>query len=135
MSAEAIARLLDERAIEKLLVAYGALNDAGRFDDLAALFVEDGRFARPANPDRPIVGRAAILETFRGRAPRTARHLICNVQVTFTDEGTATVRSTSVLTTKGEGGGANLSVGQFDDEVVKVDGRWLFRSRTGSSVI
>jgi ketosteroid isomerase-like protein len=48
-------------AIAELITRYAALNDAGDWDGVAALYTEDGRMSRPTAPDEFIDGRAAIL--------------------------------------------------------------------------
>jgi len=111
------------------------LNDAGDFESLAALFTDDAVFVRPSAPDRPVRGRAAILEQFLSRPARNARHLLCNTLITWRGEAVAQVRSYSVLIVAQPQGGALVSVGAFDDEVVKVGTSWLFRERRGSTAI
>ena len=53
------------RAIEwdcaRLVALYANLNDEARWDEVAALYAEDGAMARPTAPDVLITGRAAIL--------------------------------------------------------------------------
>ena len=134
MSALTLETLLDEKAIQRLLTRYGYVNDAGDYEALVALFTADGALVRPTAPDEPIVGREAILATMRARPPRKARHLVCNVEIDVIDATQARARSTMVLISATEAG-KEVSVGGFDDEIVKQDGIWLFASRTGSTSI
>ena len=64
----------EEIAIEwecaRLINRYALLNDAGRWDELVALYAEDGLMTRPTAPDAPIVGREALLAAFTARPPR-----------------------------------------------------------------
>ena len=46
---------------------FATLNDAGYYEDMAALFAEDGRFASPLVPDTFITGRRAITLFFEER--------------------------------------------------------------------
>jgi hypothetical protein len=56
-------------AIAELITRYAALNDAGEWEALAALYTEDGRMSRPTVPEELISGRVAILDASgRGRA-------------------------------------------------------------------
>src|SRR6185369_4304757 len=75
----------ERRAIEwdcaRLVALYANLNDAARWEEVAALYTEDGIMSRPTAPDSPIVGRAAILAAFHGRPARKTRHLCSNVVI------------------------------------------------------
>lgn len=121
-------QLLAERAIERLLLDYAALNDAGGWDALAALFLPDGRMNRPTVPDVFIVGREAILDAFHARPARVSRHIIANIRVTVSsDEATAT--SQILLFT---GAGTPPLVGSYRDRLRKTAQGWRFAERRGS---
>ena len=128
MSTDLLARLIDERAIERLLIDYVALNDAGQWHAVAALYTADGRLSRPSSPDVFIEGREAILAAFLARPPRRARHIIANVRIDL-DGDTARVTSQILLYTAG--GGAPL-VGGYADRVVRSAEGWRFAERIGS---
>jgi hypothetical protein len=111
--------------------------DAARWEELTALYAENGRLARPTEPDNPIVGRANILASLRARPPLTTRHLISNVVVDVQSETAARITSTIVrfsgpvkttLPTKVE----KILIGTFVDEVALIDRDWKFISRGGS---
>src|SRR5262249_54459133 len=74
---------------ERLIHVYAMLNDAGDFDAMAEMFIEDGVFARPSQGDVLIRGKAAILQAYTSRPPRFTRHLITSVVVTVEDEDRA----------------------------------------------
>ena len=94
------AELRTERAaIAELITRYAALNDAGDWDALAALYTEDGRMSRPTAPDEFISGRAAILAPFRSRPRRASRHVVANVLVTLEDDARARASSQILLFT------------------------------------
>lgn len=59
----------------RLIGLYANLNDEARWDEVAALFAEDGVMSRPSAPDVPIAGREAILAAFRARPARKTRHV------------------------------------------------------------
>lgn len=122
----------ERRAIEqdcaRLVALYANLNDAARWEDVAALYAEDGRMARPTAPDDWIVGRDAILTTFRSRPARTTRHVCSNIVIDVLDESHASGESAMLLFT-GEGA---PKVGSFHDRFVRVQGEWRFAERRGS---
>lgn len=122
----------DRMAVEwqcaRLIALYANLNDEARWDEVAALYAEDGVMFRPTAPNLPIAGRAAILAAFRSRPPRTTRHVCSNVVIEV--EGPATARGTSaMLLFTGEG--APL-VGAFHDRFCLTAEGWRFAERRGS---
>lgn len=125
---EALSRLLDERAIERLLIDYVALNDAGEWDALAALYVPEGRMSRPTAPDAFIDGAGAILAAFKARPPRTTRHIVANARVSVSGD-TATATSQILLFTAA---GQPPLVGSYHDRLVRTAAGWRFAERRGS---
>lgn len=124
----ALDQMLAERAIERLLLDYAALNDAGEWDALAALFLPDGRTNRPTAPHVFIEGRETILEAFRARPARVSRHIIANVRVTVSGEE-ATATSQILLFT---GATTPPLVGSYQDRLRKTAQGWRFAERRGS---
>lgn len=122
----------DRRAVEhdcaRLIALYANLNDEARWDDVAALYAEDGVMIRPTAPDQPVVGREAILAAFKARPPRTTRHVCSNVVIDV--EGPATARGTSAMLLF-TGDGPPL-VGSFHDRFCLTAGGWRFAERRGS---
>jgi 3-phenylpropionate/cinnamic acid dioxygenase small subunit len=125
-------------ACERLIHHYAMLNDAGDFHAMAALFTEDGAFARPTQPDALIHGRAAILASFLGRPARYTRHLITSVVITVEDAEHAAGRSYLSLHT-GQAGETlprqdqpAYLIGDFHDRFRLEDGVWKFSERRGS---
>ena len=122
----------DIHAIERLQRHYAKLNDEARWDEVAALFTEDARFIRPTAPDRPIVGRAAILQSFLERpAGATRRHLVANPEVELIDEDNARATCFSILLVERDAAGGTVTVGGFEDRLRRTAGGWRFASRTG----
>ncbi|AKH43906.1 ketosteroid isomerase-like protein [Altererythrobacter atlanticus] len=134
---------LDERlSIEaqciRLVNHYANLNDAQDWDAVARLYTEDARFMRPSGGD-PVIGREAILESFKARKPRAQRHVIANTVVDV--EGPATARAFSaILLFQGEvapeGELPEMSansplVGWFRDRIVLTPEGWRFAERVG----
>lgn len=72
-------------ACTALCKAYGTLADAGKADDFARLYVEDGVFDRMG---QLIVGHAAIREVIAGRPPGTwSKHVCSNIRITVDADG------------------------------------------------
>ena len=123
---------------ERLIHLYAMLNDAGDFQAMADMFVEDGVFARPTQADVPIRGKAAILQAYASRPPRFTRHLITSVVVTVEDEDNARAHSYLSLHTGQPGEGLlrlaepAYLIGDFKDRFVRRDSAWKFSERLGS---
>ena len=125
-------------AISELITRYAALNDAGDWDGVAALYTDDGRMSRPSAPDDFIAGRAAILAAFRARPLRAARHIIANVVVTLNSDTEARATSQILLFT-GVSAGDGLPVqsamplvGTYRDRLMRTPHGWRFLERRGS---
>lgn len=120
------------RAIEadcaRLIALYANLNDEARWEDVAALYTDDGLMTRPTAPDAPIVGRAAILAAFQARPPRKTLHVCSNVVIDVEDHASARGTSAMVLFTEG---GVPLA-GSFHDRFVLTADGWRFAERRGS---
>ncbi|MBO9695032.1 MAG: nuclear transport factor 2 family protein [Sphingopyxis sp.] len=121
-------RLAIEWQCTRLVAEYANLNDEARWEDVAALYAEDGWMTRPTAPDDPIVGRAAILAAFTARLPRTTRHICSNIVIDVESPTSARGRSAMLLFT---GPGAPI-VGSFDDRFALTDEGWRFGARRGS---
>jgi 3-phenylpropionate/cinnamic acid dioxygenase small subunit len=121
----------DKDAIREVLAEYCFRLDDGRFAEMAALFTEDGTWDTAFGK---ATGRAEIAELAsglrkRGEQPRPrAVHLVTNIAITL-DESRARVRSNWMVMQNGPQGPRIGSGGAYLDEMVKVDGRWLFRYR------
>jgi len=127
----------DIRQIQDLQRRFARLNDAARWHEVMALFAEDASFTRPSDATHPISGRDAILQAFLARPPAKAarRHLVADPVVEILGADTARAHCVSILLIDlGEGRGT-ITVGRFLDELVKIEGKWRFRSRVGSTSI
>jgi hypothetical protein len=121
----------DKDAIRELMAEYCFRLDDGRYDDMAALFTEDGTWGTAFGA---ATGRAAIAKLagdIRARAgadrPR-AVHPVTNIVIAL--EGRrARVRSNWMVMQNSLGGPKIGSGGAYDDEIVERDGRWLFQYR------
>ena len=122
----------ERRAIEqdcaRLIALYANLNDEARWDEVAALYADDGVMVRPTAPDAPTLGRAAILAAFKARPARVTRHVCSNVVIDVDSETTARGVSAMLLFT----GAAAPLVGSFHDRFVRTADGWRFAERRGS---
>lgn len=120
-----------ETACERLIRQFAFLNDAHDHDALAEMFVVDGSFARPGDPDNPVTGREEIRAFFRDRPRRRTRHIMSNTVVEVRSKAEAHARSYVVLYSGARG--EDVLIGDFHD-VFSLDeaGEWRFRSRRGS---
>ena len=128
--------MLEEKdAIREVLAEYCFRLDGGRYDEMAALFTEDGTWDTAFGA---ATGRAAIAQQardIRARAgdgrPR-AIHLVTNIVIQLAGE-TAEVRSNWTVvqnSPSGDAGGPRIgSGGGYADQLVKLGGRWFFRYR------
>jgi len=121
----------DKDAIREVLAEYCFRLDDGRFAEMAELFTEDGTWDTAFGK---ATGRAAIAElarSLRARAeePRPrAVHLVTNIATTL-DGARAQVRSNWMVMQNSSQGPRVGSGGAYIDEMVRADGRWLFRYR------
>jgi SnoaL-like domain len=135
-------RLAIEWECTRLISLYAALNDAARWDDVAALYTDDGVMARPAAPDQLIIGRTAILASLTGRPPRISRHICSNIIVDVKNDTEASAQSTILLFTgkQGPDGGLPIRddkpplVGSYHDRFRLTPLGWRFADRRGSMV-
>ena len=121
------------RAIEwecaRLINLYAQLNDAARWEELAALYADDGSMARPTAPDAPVIGRDAILAAFQSRPARTTRHICSNIVIDVETATAARGSSAMLLFTAAD---APPLVGGFQDRFVLTGDGWRFAERRGT---
>ncbi|MGW1728075.1 nuclear transport factor 2 family protein [Streptomyces sp. NPDC002306] len=129
-------RLLAERVCERLVVEFVHKLDLGDPGDVADLFTDAGLWEW-AEGGRRIEGREALRAYFAGRpADRLSRRICTNILVTVTSKTTAI--ATTYFTTyrvDGHRGGfvpprVPTQVGHYEDSFLKVEDRWLIRSRS-----
>lgn len=132
-------RLAIEWECARLINIYANLNDAGRWDEVAALYTEDGLMTRPTAPDAPVIGRAALLAAFKARPPRASKHICANIVVTVESAAEARAESNILLFTgaAAEDGLPLLDaksplVGSYQDRFRLTPEGWRFSERRGS---
>lgn len=123
----------ERRAIEwectRLINLYANLNDAARWEEVAALYAEDGLMTRPTAPDDPIVGRSALLDSFLARPPRISQHVCANIVVDVESDTAASAFSVILLFTAAD---KPPLVGTYHDRFVLTPDGWRFSERRGS---
>jgi uncharacterized protein (TIGR02246 family) len=131
---EDVARLLAERACERLVYDYARFVDSGEASRIADLFTDDGVWTG-AN-GHSMNGRAELLSAFSGRQAltrRLSRHVMTNVAVDIQGEDRATglaylinYRHDSQSDVAERPGPARNPkfVGDYHLEFRRVDGQW-----------
>jgi hypothetical protein len=128
----------DDRAkIEDLQARYLFAFDWGDADSYADTFTEDGvlNFGWGEIKGREairafIAGDGERPEPPEGQHRRVGRHIISNIVVTIDgDRATGRAYWTHMTTNENDGYGTVDFFGHYEDEMVKVDGQWLFKRR------
>ncbi|MEU6526120.1 nuclear transport factor 2 family protein [Streptomyces sp. NPDC046924] len=133
-----LERLLAIEECTRLMTEYGRRIDHGRAVSVAELFTEDGAWR---SPTIDAVGRDRLRAFFARRdalTDRVTRHVVTNIAVDVLDADHA--RGVSVaVELRGDRDDRDVDglatdtrpaiVGDYEDEFVRVDGRWLFRER------
>jgi hypothetical protein len=134
-STDAITALADELAIKRLLAEYCHRVDDGRLDELAQLFTIDGEFVFGSLSAR---GRGEVTGWFERFHPPAERgkHLTTNVVVELdaADGDRASARSDFAFLGFRDGQLTPTLAGRYDDELQRVDGRWLIGRRDASQL-
>ncbi len=121
----------DRDAIRELLAVYCFKLDAGLHEEMAALFTDDGTWDTAFGTGTTRPGIVAQLQKIAalGSGPRPRRaHLTTNIVIEMNGDA-ATVRSNWTVIENSATGPRISSGGEYRDQVVKQDGRWLFRYR------
>jgi ketosteroid isomerase-like protein len=138
MDAERIKQAVIQWECQQLLNLMTNLMDQQQWQALALCYTEDAILSRPSDPNNPIRGRQAILESLIARPPRTSGHSIVNSVFTITaqDEVTAVSRvwliSGPVDETSPVVANTPLLIGSFTDQIKRQGNQWLVAHRDGS---
>jgi SnoaL-like domain len=120
--------VLDEVLIRQTLARFCLLIDDGRFDELTEWFTADGTvIVRGAS----FVGRDAIRNWLSASNPpdKRGKHLTTNIVVDV-DGDHADCAADFLFLNFVDGQLNPAFVGRYADQLVRVEGRWLFKSRT-----
>jgi uncharacterized protein (TIGR02246 family) len=140
--ADVVREAQDRAEIQELMWRYVQALDTLDPEAYASVFTEDGQFGAGANAQK---GRAALTQMVQGlkdaRAEREADgeppsaqmyHVITNSHIEFVDADHARYHSywMTVFGAAGEGTTPRVAAaGQGIDDLVRVDGQWLIRTR------
>ncbi|MEU9435200.1 nuclear transport factor 2 family protein [Streptomyces sp. NPDC048252] len=114
--------------VRAVIGAHTQAQDAGRTDDVVALYTPDAVLELPGTD--PLQGHDALREAFKGWAPTQPQlHLVTNTVVTALGPDEATAASDVAFLQRGESGWAVQVLGHYDDTLCRVDGTWLLRRR------
>jgi hypothetical protein len=118
----------DRLAIAEIMAAYCYAIDLGRWDDFPALFTEDCRldFGSLMGPFEGREGIGRFVETMQ-RLGRFMRHYTTNM--ILKGDGERARSESYVLAITGSPGSSSPTTGRYEDELVKVNGRWRIRVR------
>lgn len=115
-------------AVRAAIGAHTQAQDAGRTDDIVALYTPDGVLEVPGID--PIEGHDALRAAFQGWSPTTPQlHLVGNTVVTSSHEDVATAVSDVAFFQRGDSGWAIRVVGRYEDAFRRQDGVWRFHHR------
>ena len=119
--------LEDKDAIRELLHRYCFCMDEGRFDELAALFSDDGEWIAPYRTAKGLADIAAWLKQSVPPSPRRV-HYVMN-SIIDCDGARATARSNYLVMVEGTNGPLPSVCGLYDDVLVKRADGWRFQRR------
>ena len=120
----------EKDAIREVMARYCHALDAGRFDDVAALFAEDGEWTTDYDS---ATGRDAIEAMLTRNVPKKGegpqrKHYITNIIIKVDNE-TASAVSDYLIIRESENGLIPVMGGTYKDKFEKRDGTWLFRRK------
>lgn len=136
-----LAQAVDRWQIEELLWRYARTLDSSDADGYVAVFTPDGTFNAGA---MKMEGRDAlhkfVADLKTSRAERQAKgevvtgtlHMTANHHIDFTGPDSATVHSywITMIPAAGAGNQSRVAgVGRAEDQLVRVDGKWLIKVR------
>jgi hypothetical protein len=122
--------LIAREKIREAIARYAHFADGGRFEELAALFAEDGALEIAGRA--PLCGRTAIVDFLNSvkQGPQTGtvrfiRHHVSSLRIDVRSADDATAASYFFVVT--ERGPDHW--GRYRDELVRVGEEWLFKRR------
>ena len=124
----------DKEQIRELLASYCYHVDSGQAEKYVELFADD--CIVELGPLGSFKGKSALLELQqrKGGKPTQVRHITTNI-VSSIQGDTAQVKSYVMALKIDTTPPTLLFSGHYSDDLVKLEGRWLFRSRRASTDI
>jgi len=114
--------------VRAVIGAHTQAQDAGRTDDIVALYTPDAVLELPGTD--PLQGHDALRAAFKGWEPAQPQlHLVGNTVVTSSGPDEATAASDVAFFHRGDSGWSVQVVGHYDDTFRRVDGTWLLQRR------
>ncbi|MDG4669023.1 nuclear transport factor 2 family protein [Mycobacterium sp. 236(2023)] len=126
-----LARIEDEREIERLIARYGPLVDAGEADAVASLWAEDGTYVVEGWEMRSRADVAAMVRSpdHQGLIGRGCCHFLGPAVATVDgDDAVAVCESTLLVHREGRFAVGRAGANLF--RLRRIDGRWQITSRT-----
>ena len=137
---EVLRQARDRAQIEELMWRYARALDTGDAEGYAALYTTDGQFSSGGNATK---GREALKEMIAGARQRQAGaqqaarrppmyHATANHQLSFIDKDHARIDAYHITMVAGAGPEMPprvAGVGRSIDELERVNGQWLIKSR------
>jgi ketosteroid isomerase-like protein len=130
-------RAIIQMECQQVLNKVTNLLDQAQWEALVTHYTDDAVLFRPSDPNNGVVGKQAILESFKARPPKTTAHALVNTEFDIKND-TLVVAYSRVWLSSGpavESGAANsegpLMIGSFIDTLEYHDDRWLIKERKG----
>lgn len=120
-----IQYLEDVQAITQLRAAYCQALDDGRWDDLTATFIPEGRF----NGLSMVRGHQGMLEFFPGLQDTISSWWHFSSNETVEIDGDTATGSTWLLQPCVVDGESQLAAGRYEDQMVRTASGWKFQER------
>jgi 3-phenylpropionate/cinnamic acid dioxygenase small subunit len=139
--ADVLRETRDRVEIEDLMWRYARALDTNDPDGYAAMYTPDGQFVAGANATKGHDALRKMIADLRQRAtearakgePRPPMyHMTANERITFSDTDHARIEAYYITATAAAGANTPLrvvGVGRSVDDLVRVNGRWLIRTR------
>lgn len=127
-----LKRVEDLLEIHQLFIDYGSHLDAGRFEDYAGLFAEDGEILM--GPMGRAKGREAIRDLMAAQLAGqvgTSYHIISSPVVLLEGDDARAEVMWTVIHRQADGQPRLSMCGRHRDRLVRENGRWRFASRRG----
>ncbi|MFJ8927548.1 nuclear transport factor 2 family protein [Streptomyces sp. NPDC102364] len=121
-------------AVRAVIAAHAQAQDAGRTDDIVALYTSDAVLEVPGMD--PANGREALRAAFKGWAPeRPQLHIVSNTVLTHVgteEDDEVTAVSDVAFLQRGDSGWAVQLVGRYQDTLCRDEGAWRFKRRSST---
>ncbi|MEV1025214.1 nuclear transport factor 2 family protein [Streptomyces sp. NPDC050264] len=121
-------------AVRAVIAAHAQAQDAGRTDDIVALYTADAVLEVPGMPTAN--GREALRAAFKGWAPAQPQlHIVSNTVLTdrgAEEDGEVTAVSDVAFLQRGDSGWAVQLVGRYEDTLFHEEGAWRFKRRSST---